>query len=321
MKHYLPYLLFCALFPTYASANFVENTDITDYLNQLIKNQKSVSIPNGNYKIDANKAIRPQNGSEIKLSDKTVLNVIPNKNGSYRVFNIKNVSNVKISGGTLVGDKYSHLGTSGEWGMGIEIRDAQNIFISNINIDKMWGDAIYIGTSGKNSTHNINLNNIKMNDNRRQGLSIISVNKLIATKITASNTSGASPASGIDIEPNNGSTVIKDIILEDISTSNNAGAGIQIGLSRYANSTYPFNISIKRHTDKNSEYGILMGAINKNPAGSISMSSLNYKQSRSPSCFNSWTNNKVLVNISGPLEYSTVRACLGHQKSQSFRFN
>ena len=59
--------------------------------------------------------------------------------------------------------------------MGVEIRDSQNISISNMSIDKMWGDAIYVGTAGKNSTYNIKLNNIRMNENRRQGISIISV--------------------------------------------------------------------------------------------------------------------------------------------------
>lgn len=295
-----------------AHAKFVEDTDITDYLNRLLKQQKVVSIPPGSYKIDATKSITPKSGSDIRLDPKTTLKVIPNSSGSYRVFNIKNTSNVRISGGSLVGDKYTHLNNAGEWGMGIEIRDSQNISISDMNIDKMWGDAIYVGTSGRNSTYNISLKNIRMNDNRRQGISIISVNKLLASNITATNTSGAMPASGIDIEPNNGSMVLKSIVLKNIKTSGNQGSGIQIGLSRYDNSAKPVSITIENHQDSNSGHGLLLGAINKKTIGAVSIQS-----NASRNCFNSWSNNTVKVNIVGATSISNSKGCNGHLKNSS----
>ncbi|ENW15636.1 hypothetical protein L313_2818 [Acinetobacter haemolyticus CIP 64.3 = MTCC 9819] len=312
MKLKIIFLVAACSFTSSAWAKFVENTDITSYVNQLIKKQKVVSIPAGTYKIDANKSIIPKNGSEIKLDPRTRLTVIPTKHGSYRVFQIKNVENVKISGGFLVGDKYTHLGNIGEWGMGIEIRDSKNIFISDMNVDKMWGDAIYVGTNGKNSTYNINLNNIRMNDNRRQGLTITSVNKLLANNIKATNTKGAKPASGIDIEPNNGSMILKDIKLKDIVTSGNAGPGIQIGLSRYNHSTSPVSISIENHQDNKSQYGLLLGAINRDSLGSITLNSVDYN---SNSCFNSWSNNKFMVYIRGNIGISSNKGCMGHFKN------
>ncbi|ENJ4686582.1 right-handed parallel beta-helix repeat-containing protein [Acinetobacter baumannii] len=299
-------------FTSSAWAKFIENTDITSYVNQLLKHQKVVSIPAGTYKIDANKSITPKDGTEIRLTPQTKLAVIPTKHGSYRVFQVKNVKNVKISGGSLTGDKYTHLGKTGEWGMGIEIRDSQNISISNINIDKMWGDAIYIGTNGKNSTYNISLKNIRMNDNRRQGISIISVNKLLASNITATNTSGAMPASGIDIEPNNGSMILKNIVLKNIKTSGNQGSGIQIGLSRYDNSTKPLSITIENHQDANSGHGLLLGAINKKAIGTMSIQS-----NSSGNCFNAWSNNSIKVDIVGATNISNSKGCNGHLRNSS----
>ncbi|WP_180122780.1 right-handed parallel beta-helix repeat-containing protein [Acinetobacter sp. YH12086] len=299
-------------FTSSAWAKFIENTDITSYVNQLIKHQKVVSIPAGTYKIDANKSITPKDGTEIRLTPQTKLAVIPTKNGSYRVFQVKNVKNVKISGGSLTGDKYTHLDKTGEWGMGIEIRDSQNISISNMNIDKMWGDAIYIGTNGKNSTYNISLKNIRMNDNRRQGISIISVNKLLASNITATNTSGAMPASGIDIEPNNGSMILKNIVLKNIKTSGNQGSGIQIGLSRYDNSTKPLSITIENHQDANSGHGLLLGAINKKAIGTMSIQS-----NSSGNCFNAWSNNSIKVDIVGATNISNSKGCNGHLRNSS----
>lgn len=321
MKLRLIYLFFLSIgFSMNSSAKFVENTDITSYVNSLIQKNRTVTIPSGNYRVDATKSIKLKDGTQLRMSPDTKLHVIPNSNESYRVFIVKDVKNVSISGGEIIGDKYSHLGKSGEWGMGIEIRDSQNINISNISIDKMWGDAMYVGTSGKNTTYNINLNNIEMNDNRRQGLTIISADTLNAKNIKARNTSGASPSSGIDIEPNDGSKVLKNITLDSIATSNNAGPGIQIGLSRYNNSNTPISITIENHTDIGSQYGFLMGAINKAPTGNIKMSSLNYTKSKSPSCFNSWTNKGVNIKIIGNIGFSKAKTCNGHHLNSSFSF-
>ncbi|HHP6582573.1 hypothetical protein [Acinetobacter baumannii] len=295
-----------------AHAEFVENTDITSYVNSLIEKNKTITIPDGNYLVSATKSIQLKDNSTLKLSPNTVLNVIPTSSGSYRVFKIRNVKNVNISGGKIIGDKYTHLGETGEWGMGIEIRDSQNVSISNMNIDKMWGDAIYIGTNGKNSTYNISVKNIRMNDNRRQGISIISVNKLLASNITATNTSGAMPASGIDIEPNNGSMILKNIVLKNIKTSGNQGSGIQIGLSRYDNSTKPLSITIENHQDANSGHGLLLGAINKKAIGTMSIQS-----NSSGNCFNAWSNNSIKVDIVGATNISNSKGCNGHLRNSS----
>ncbi|MFW6557541.1 right-handed parallel beta-helix repeat-containing protein [Acinetobacter baumannii] len=301
--------------------NFVENTDITDQVNAELKKNNFVSIPSGDYKVDANKSIQPPSGSTIKMQNGTRLFVIPSRHDSSRVFKISNVYNVKITGGQLIGDKYTHLSSKGEWGMGVEIRDSQNISISNMSINKMWGDAIYIGTNGKNSSYNINISNIYMDDNRRQGISIISVDTLDATNIKATNTKGTKPANGIDIEPNDGFMILKNINLNDIFTSGNAGAGIQIGLSRYNSIYHPVSINIQNHTDAYSKYGLLVGAVNKLSSGTVNMSFVNYNRSKMPSCFNSWSNNKFNINIRGEIGRSKDLRCMGYLKNNNISFS
>lgn len=280
------------------SAKFIENTDITSYINQLILENKIIFIPAGTFKIDANKSITPKNGSEINLNPKTKLIVIPNNYGSYRLFNINNVSDVKISGGTLVGDKYTHLGTTGEWGMGIEIKDSKNITISNIKIEKMWGDAIYIGTNGKNSNQNIILDKIEIDDNRRQGISIISVNTLKASNIIISNTKGKSPMNGIDIEPNNNKNILKNIDLKNIQSINNFAAGFQISLKKYNYSQNPISIKLSNYSDTGSRFGIKINGINSPVYGNIEIDSVNLMNNKTSNyCFQHWKNNKIKVNI------------------------
>ena len=118
--------------------------------------------------------------------------------------------------------------------MGIDIRDSQNIRISNMKISKC-GDAIYLGNNNNFSNSDIVLSNIIMNDNRRQGVSVITAKNLNANNLTIKNTSGTGPASGIAIEPNNNKSHLENLTFKNITTENNKGAGIQITLKFYKN--------------------------------------------------------------------------------------
>ena len=295
-KH-LSAALLLSIISVSASANFIENTDITSYVNSLIEPNKTVTIPAGNYLVNATKSIQLKDNSTLKLSPNTVLNVIPTSSGSYRVFKIRNVKNVNISGGKIIGDKYTHLGKTGEWGMGVEIRDSQNISISNMSIDKMWGDAIYIGTDGKNSNFDIKLNNIRMNDNRRQGISVISVFKLNADNIYVSNTNGADPSSGIDLEPNDKNNRLENISITNLHTLNNAGGGFVVSLKNYKDANYQTSIKLANHTDNGSKFGFVVRGNETKNYGLIAVMGTHYKNNKhSNYCFNQW-DNKVNVYL------------------------
>lgn len=287
--------VFCSM--SYAQ-NFQLNSDITDKLNTALKNNKNVTIPPGDYKIDALKSIKPQNGSIITMSQNTRLSVIPNRSGSYKVFDISNLKNVTITGGQLIGDKYTHLNKTGEWGMGIDIRDSQNISISNMSINKMWGDAIYLGSNGKNSNYNIKLLNLKMDDNRRQGISIISVNTLKANNIIISNTKGKSPMNGVDIEPHNKNNILQNIEFSTLKSVNNFAAGFQISLRDYNNSINPISVKISNYSDNGSRFGLKINGIKTAVKGQINIDTVNFSKNKTSNyCFQDWSNNKIEVNI------------------------
>jgi len=87
----------------------------------------------------------------------------------------------------------------------------------------MWGDGFYVldGTD-------IAFCSVAAVNNRRQGLSIISANRLLVTDSVFRDTRGTRPSAGIDMEPNKPSQKITNVRIERSKFINNAGDGILV---------------------------------------------------------------------------------------------
>jgi len=189
----------------------------------------------------------------IEISPGATLKVITNNSGNYELFDLSNLSNIRIfGGGRLQGERSTHTGTTGEWGMGIMMKKSTNIKIEDIQIDDFWGDGIYIGGDGYgNQSKNIYIRNVHADNNRRQGISVVNVDGLVIEGGSATRTNGTAPQTGIDFEPNNNGEMLKNITISNFATSENAGGSMlfaHAALSRGASNIYPLTdnqISIK----------------------------------------------------------------------------
>ncbi|WP_347218860.1 right-handed parallel beta-helix repeat-containing protein [Chryseobacterium sp.] len=110
----------------------------------------------------------------------------------------------------------------GEWGFGINVLEARNFIIENVEISECWGDGIYIKDS-----YNGNITSVICRDNRRQGLSIIDGDGINVVNSQFIKTSGTIPETGIDIEPNEKQKVRNVNIVNCICDQNN-GYGLLI---------------------------------------------------------------------------------------------
>ena len=131
----------------------------------------------------------------------------------YEILEINNSENINISNGKIVGDKNNHdysIDSTHEWGMGIKILGSTNINIENLEILEMTGDGIYISTGNDNS-ESISIKNCVIKENRRQGISIISGEKINISDNEIYNIEGTNPQSGIDLEANNKNQKIDQI--------------------------------------------------------------------------------------------------------------
>lgn len=123
-------------------------------------------------------------------------------------------NNIKISGsGSIVGDKHTHLGTDGEWGMGIRFHGAINSSVRDLTIKDCWGDCIYVGGNSKNVT----IENCWLDHGRRQGISVTKADDIIIRNCKISNVGGTKPEYAIDLEPNANDTV-DHITIENVET-------------------------------------------------------------------------------------------------------
>ena len=173
-----------------------------------------------------------------------LLKAFPNSSENYQVVRIHDVTNFQMIGTVeIIGERDQHLGTTGEWGMGISIRGSNNVLIENVAINNMWGDGIYIGsTELQNFSENIKIINPILNNNRRQGISIISAKKLEINSAVITNTKGTPPQCGIDIEPNNSKESLENIRIINLTTNNNASLGVKIYLKNIMNNISPIDI-------------------------------------------------------------------------------
>lgn len=231
--------------------NLLSDDEIIANINALQSKTlfNTVYLKKGNY----NLTVKESGGYAIRLQDSTKLvnksEIILKRNNhkGYSIISISKATNVEVCGGKIKGDVGVHTyqsGSTSEWGMGITIEASKNVVVRDIRISNCTGDGIYISGLPTNyigdyskASKNIVLRNVTCDSNRRQGLSIISVDGLIVENCSFLNTGKiekTAPSSGIDIEPNvakGRNNSVRDITIRDCTFKGNKGRSFESDLS------------------------------------------------------------------------------------------
>lgn len=216
----------------------------------------TVVIPPGTYLVDAIKSINLKSNINLQMTPTTVLKALPNSNDWSAVLKLNNISYTNVYSGVLMGDRYQHLGTSGEHGMGVSILGSKNIIVQGTIAKNMWGDGFYIATGSTGAVpRNIQLIDVQADNNRRQGISLISGYNVSIIRPRLTNTNGTAPSAGLDIEPNKITDTLQNISIVDPYTAKNQGSGIGVNLVKLNGSTVPISIKITNHVDDGSQRG------------------------------------------------------------------
>lgn len=212
----------------YAKTNNISKVIVPDGVYMLAVHDDSW---NGNHMLYG--VIELENNMIFEMSKDAFLKVIPNSMGSYNVLSVIGKENVGIRGGNIIGDRYAHTGTTGEWGYGIALVGAKNVLIEDVNISDCWGDGINLQfTQSIGNCENINIDNVVCDNNRRQGMSIESAINVRVSNSRFLNTNGIAPQSGIDIEPALTTADCTNIVIDKCEFKGNKGHHILINNNR-----------------------------------------------------------------------------------------
>jgi hypothetical protein len=210
----------------------ISGGDVSMFDGREVRNGTLV-IAEGSYRLQVKKeggtCLRIGDNMEVVIDGR--LQLAPNGFKSYDVIRIVG-SNVKIHGkGSITGDRLTHTGREGEWGMGIRFGGARHVAVSGLAIANCWGDCIYIGGGSKD----IRISNCQLRGSRRQGISITKAENVIISHCRIADISGTNPQYAIDIEPNK-RCVVDDVLIEHVTvTGCEGGFRAVLGKSTYGN--------------------------------------------------------------------------------------
>ncbi len=202
-----------------------------DAISSLNENCNILYVPAGTYRIDAETKINLRSNMSLILADNAVIQAIGNSSKGYDIIYANQVSNVTISGGHIMGERYSHGETKGEWGMGIGIYDSTNIQISNIAVSDCWGDGIYLGTHSSGAAagcRQVTITGCRLYNNRRNNLSIVSADYVTVDGCQFNDANGTAPEYGIDIETNDEGNPCEYITISNSTFEGNAQGSMGI---------------------------------------------------------------------------------------------
>lgn len=172
--------------------------DVLALANPNIKN--TIKIGRGTYTVEAkheeDACLTVCSNTELILNGSIVLK--PNSFSMCDILRLEGENIVLRGNGQLVGDKFTHTGTEGEWGMGIRISNGKHVRVSGLTIKNCWGDCIYINKNSKN----VIIDGCCLDNGRRQGISVVCADSVTIRKCKITNVGGTNPQYGIDIEPN-----------------------------------------------------------------------------------------------------------------------
>jgi hypothetical protein len=200
-------------------------------VNALPADGGTVYVSAGHYMINALKPIQMRSHTRLLMEGTATLEVIPNNQSRYWLIKVWNVNNVRIVGGNLVGDRVKHIGTTGQWGYGINISGSQNVVVKQVKISNFWGDGILIGaiTTSRSQVLSdyVTVTGVTSSNNRRQGITIAPSKHVYIVGNTFKNSNGTLPEAGMDIEPQTEGPVSAVRVENNVFSGNN-GNGIEL---------------------------------------------------------------------------------------------
>ena len=295
---FVVFLLICSIFVNGEKILKLERSDnigkdATEILQKAIDSKASIVIVGKKGSPWLTKPLTLRSDQEIVIEKGAVLKAMPGefKHLNDCLLNAIGCKNIVIRGpGTLLMNKKDYQDTKrykhSEWRHAINLRSCENVLIENLRIIGSGGDGIYVGSRPglkawrgtryhgveyaklPNYCKNVTVKNCFIDDNHRQGISVISVENLLVSNTQMNNTDGTAPMAGIDFEPNRGDERLVNCIVENCIMDSNKAYGFVI-YSKINKAAKPISLTLKNCLIKGGGRGavVSMNPKEDNPAG------------------------------------------------------
>lgn len=211
------------------------NIDYTNIYNSLNLIYKNIFFDKSTYKIQSwdgaataigsygHKGFQIQSDTFFDGKGATFETITNSTAANVSSFRIKDVQNINLKDFTLIGERNSHIGTTGEGGYGIWCENVNNIVIDNVTSKDFWGDSLYLY-----NCNNVIVSNSTFKNSRRNNVSIIYGTNITFINCVFDNANGTSPQSGVDIEPDYVGQDSKNINFINCKFTNNVNYGLAV---------------------------------------------------------------------------------------------
>lgn len=226
-------------------------TNDREAINKALDGGCVIYFPEGEYLVDGfgatyetsmiDKGLLVKSHSRIVLNPKAQIKLLQGT-GNVRsvIFNIRNVTDVEISGGTLTGDSTTHRYTSGttdEWCHLINIHGSTDVRLHDMRIEQATGDGVYIGQDGSQgepiqNNKNVTLRDLVIDTIGRNGVSVCSVDGCTIDNCYITNVYRTNPKAAVDVEKEGSYTSTKS--LTGVVINNLHGAECYYSILAYA---------------------------------------------------------------------------------------
>ncbi|HEY0286683.1 MAG TPA: hypothetical protein VGC62_06680, partial [Pseudomonas sp.] len=242
--------------------------------------------------IPSNTTIRWELGGTLQL--------LAHNNTIYQMLRVWDRTDVRLINPPLDGRKDLNSASTGEFGMGIDIRGGNRIRVEYPVTNNTWGDGIYFGRGATTGVpQGCYILRPDADACRRQGMSITTGKNITVESARWTNIGGTSPGAGLDIEPDNNTEELIGIRILNPYTENCAGPGILIALQAFAG-VIPktVDITIENHTDDGSVVGYSAGGVNTTTNGLIATQGTYVVKGKITTLDPCWKNSKGAAFLS-----------------------
>jgi hypothetical protein len=132
-----------------------------------------------------------------------------------------------------------------EYRHALELGGCTDISVLGASIDSSGGDAVYLGRGEQIFNSGILLRDLRLRDNHRQGISVISAQDLLIENVEISFTEGNLPSAGIDFEPNYADERFIGCLVKNCVITSNFGPGICLALRNLNESSPEVDIRVE----------------------------------------------------------------------------